>query len=48
MGEDTDWTVDNNAAVIQYFLYLITNRGFEQERLLEIGIDVAEGLDAAP
>src|SRR5256885_7457147 len=27
--------------------HLITNRGFEVERLLEIGIDVAEGLDAA-
>ena len=26
---------------------LITSRGFELERLLEIGIDVAEGLDAA-
>jgi eukaryotic-like serine/threonine-protein kinase len=27
--------------------HLITNRGFELERLLEIGIDIAEGLDAA-
>jgi len=27
--------------------HLITSRGFELERLLEIGIDVAEGLDAA-
>src|SRR5260370_19712452 len=27
--------------------HLITSRGFELERLLELGIDVAEGLDAA-
>jgi serine/threonine protein kinase len=27
--------------------HMITSRGFEVERLLEIGIDVAEGLDAA-
>src|SRR5713101_8174986 len=27
--------------------HLITSRGFELERLLEIGVDIAEGLDAA-
>ena len=44
---------DGRAFIVMEFMegstlkHLITSRGFEVERLLEIGIDVAEGLDAA-
>src|SRR6201982_667432 len=44
---------DGRAFIVMEFMegstlkHLITSRGFELERLLEIGIDVAEGLDAA-
>ena len=45
--------LDGRAFIVMEFMegstlkHLITNGGFELERLLEIGIDVAEGLDAA-
>jgi serine/threonine protein kinase/Tfp pilus assembly protein PilF len=44
---------DDRAFIVMEYMegstlkHLITSRGFELERLLEIGIDVAEGLDAA-
>src|SRR5246127_1896553 len=44
---------DGRAFIIMEFMegstlkHLITNRGFELERLLDLGIDIAEGLEAA-